>query len=409
MNQAATSSATAASEITSRAGARRRRLLSFTALVVIGALVWGGYEWAVARHYESTDNAYVQGNMVQISPQTAGTVQSIFADETDFVKAGQVLVALDPADANVALEQAKASLAQAVRKVRTTYVNNDSLAAQVRLREAQVVQARNELSRAQSDLQRRQSLSGNGAVSGEEISHAKSQVDAAQAALTASQAAVASAREQLAGNRSLTEGVDVQQHPEVQMAAAKLREAWLARQRTALLAPVDGYVAKRVVQVGQRVAPGLPLLTVVPLHDLWVDANFKENQLRSLRMGQPVELVADLYGDAVKFEGTIAGLGVGTGAAFSLLPAQNATGNWIKVVQRVPVRIALDEAQLKEHPLRVGLSMDARVNVSQQDGKLLADVPRTSPAAQTAVYLQQEAGADAVITEVIASNLGKAG
>ena len=386
---------------------RKQWLLRLTGLVVVLGAAYGVYDWMVNSHYEETDNAYVQGNIVQIAPQTAGTVQAIMADDTDYVQEGQILLRLDPADAKLAFDQAKATLAQAVRQVRTLYVNNGSYTAQIAQRQAEVAKAKNDVLRAQSDLKRRQALSGNGAVSKEELSHAQSQVDAAQAALNAAQAAVNTAREQLASNQSLTDGLNIQEHPNVQAAAAKVREAYLAMQRTELVSPVSGVVGKRSVQVGQRVAPGNALMTVVPMKQLWVEANFKENQLRNLRIGQPAKMTADLYGKKVEFKGTIAGLGVGTGAAFSLLPAQNATGNWIKVVQRVPVRIALDAEQLNEHPLRVGLSMVVDVDIQQQDGKLLADATRKEPVVQTRVYELQEQGADAVVAQVIADNTGK--
>ncbi|GAB2702237.1 HlyD family efflux transporter periplasmic adaptor subunit [Comamonas sediminis] len=386
---------------------RKKWLLRLTGLVVVLGAAYGIYDWMVNSHFEETDNAYVQGNLVQIAPQTAGTVQSILADDTDYVKEGQALVRLDPADAKVAFEQAKANLAQAVRQVRTLYVNNGSYTAQIAQRQAEVAKAKNDLVRAQSDFKRRQALTGNGAVSKEELSHAQSQVDAAQAAVNAAQAAVNTAREQLASNQSLTEGISVNDHPNVQAAAAKVREAYLAMQRNELVSPVSGVVGKRSVQVGQRVAPGTPLMTVVPMNQLWVEANFKENQLRNLRLGQPVKMTADLYGKKIEYSGTVEGLGVGTGSAFSLLPAQNATGNWIKVVQRVPVRIALDPQQVQAHPLRVGLSMLVDVDIQNQDGKLLADVPRKEPLVQTNVYDVQDEGADAVIAQVIASNAGK--
>ena len=386
---------------------RKKWLFHLTGLVVVLGAAYGIYDWMVNSHFEETDNAYVQGNIVQIAPQTAGTVQSIMADDTDYVKEGQIMVRLDPADAKVAFEQAKANLAQAVRQVRTLYVNNGSYTAQIAQRQAEVSKARNDLARAQNDLKRRQALTGNGAVSKEELSHAQSQVDAAQAAVTAAQAAVSTAREQLASNQSLTEGISVNEHPNVQAAAAKVREAYLAMQRVELVSPVSGVVGKRSVQVGQRVAPGTPLMTVVPMNQLWVEANFKENQLRNLRLGQPVKMTADLYGKKIEYTGTVEGLGVGTGSAFSLLPAQNATGNWIKVVQRVPVRIALDPKQLEEHPLRVGLSMLVDVDIQNQDGKLLAEVPRKEPLVQTNVYDVQDKGADAVIAEVITNNAGK--
>ena len=386
---------------------RKKWLFRLTGLVVVLGAAYGIYDWMVNSHFEETDNAYVQGNIVQIAPQTAGTVQSIMADDTDYVKEGQIMVRLDPADAKVAFEQAKANLAQAVRQVRTLYVNNGSFTAQIAQRQAEVSKAKNDLARAQNDLKRRQALTGNGAVSKEELSHAQSQVDAAQAAVTAAQAAVSTAREQLASNQSLTEGISVNEHPNVQAAAAKVREAYLAMQRVELVSPVSGVVGKRSVQVGQRVAPGTPLMAVIPMNQLWVEANFKENQLRNLRLGQPVKMTADLYGKKVEYTGTVEGLGVGTGSAFSLLPAQNATGNWIKVVQRVPVRIALDPKQLEAHPLRVGLSMLVDVDIQNQDGKLLAEVPRKEPLVQTNVYDVQDKGADAVIAEVITNNAGK--
>ena len=383
---------------------RKKALLMLAATVAVVGVAWGAYEWLVARHYESTDNAYVQGNVVQITPQIGGTVLSIHADDTDFVKAGQPLVKLDPADAKVALEQAEAALGQTVRQVRTLYANNGSLAAQVALRQADVAKAQAEVARANDDYNRRAALVGNGAVSREELNHAQAQVNSARSMLAAAQAAVVGAREQLAGNQAMTSGTDAEQHPQVQAAAAKVREAWLAQQRAVLVAPVDGYVAKRTVQLGQRIAAGTPLMSIIPLNQVWVDANFKEVQLRNLRIGQPVELKADLYGKHVEYRGTIAGLGVGTGAAFSLLPAQNATGNWIKVVQRVPVRVALDASELAAHPLRVGLSMEATVDVSKQDGKTLADAPRSSAMTQTQAFQTQDDGADAEVRRVIATN-----
>jgi len=385
---------------------RKRALTGLAAVVALAAIGWGVYDWLVLSHFEDTDNAYVQGNVVQITPQVGGTVTAIFADETEPVKAGQPLVRLDPADAGVALAQAEAALGQAVRQVRTLYANNGSFGAQVKLREADVAKARSQLVTAQQDLARRQGLAGGGAVSGEELAHARAQVTSAQSALDAAQAAVVAAREQLASNQALTDGTDVDQHPSVQAAAAKLREAWLAAHRTELPAPVSGYVSKRSVQLGQRVAPGAPLMALVPLDQLWVDANFKENQLRHIRVGQPVTLTADMYGGKVEFHGKVAGLGIATGAASALLPAQNATGNWIKVVQRVPVRIALDAEQVKAHPLRVGLSMEARVDVADQSGADLAAAPRTEPLAQTSVFAQQDGAADDLVRKIIARNMG---
>ncbi len=270
-----------------------------------------------------------------------------------------------------------------------------------------MVKAQTDIARANDDLNRRQSLTGNGAVSKEELNHAQTQLANAKSALAAAQAGVVAAREQLASNQAMTEGTSVEQHPSVQAAAAKVREAYLATQRAALPAPVDGYVAKRTVQLGQRVAAGTPMMSIIPLSQVWVDANFKEVQLRNIRIGQPVKLTADVYGTKVEYTGTVAGLGAGTGAAFALLPAQNATGNWIKVVQRVPVRVALDPKQLAEHPLRVGLSMDATVDVTNKDGKTLADAPRENALSQTQVYTALDDNANAEVRRVIAANAGR--
>jgi membrane fusion protein (multidrug efflux system) len=388
-------------------GVRKKALAAVAAVVALGAAAWGACYALVLSHYESTDNAYVQGNVVQITPQVGGTVLAINADDTDFVKAGQPLVTLDTADARVALDQAEAQLAQTVREVRTLFANNAALKAQIALREADVARARSDLVRAQDDVNRRAPLVASGAVGQEEFNHADAQLTAAKSAVAGAQSALQAAREQLAANQALTDGTSVEQHPNVQRASARVREAYLALKRAALPAPVDGYVARRNVQVGQRVQAGSPLLTVVALDQLWVDANFKESQLQKLRIGQPVSLVADVYGQKVEYHGTVAGLGAGTGAAFALLPAQNATGNWIKVVQRVPVRVTLDPRQLAEHPLRVGLSMEVKVDVSEQGGRMLADAPRTQPVAQTTVFDELDRDADGEVRRIIAANLGR--
>ncbi len=398
----------AASQTAAPAGnpKRRKALTALAAVVVVAGLGWTAYEVLVASHYETTDNAYVQGNVIQITPQIGGTVLAILADDTDFVKAGQPLVKLDPADAKLALDQAEANLAQTVRQVRTLYANNGSLAAQITLREADVAKAQSEIARANDDLNRRQSLVGNGAVSKEELNHAQTQLANARSAMASAQAGVVAAREQLSSNQAMTDGTSIEQHPSVQAAGAKVREAYLASQRAAMPAPVDGYVAKRTVQLGQRVAAGTPMMSIIPLKQVWVDANFKEVQLRNIRIGQPVKLTADVYGKKVEYTGTVAGLGAGTGAAFALLPAQNATGNWIKVVQRVPVRISLDQKQLAENPLRVGLSMDAEVDVRNKDGKTLADGGQPSIVSQTEVYSALDSGANEEVRRVIAANTG---
>ncbi len=386
------------------ANAARKKALTVISIAVLLGLAYGGFEWFVNRHSEDTDNAYVQGNVIQITPQISGTVMAILADDTDFVKAGQPLVQLDPADAQVALDLAEANLAQSVRQVRTLYANNGSLSAQIALRESDIARAQTDIARATDDLQRRQSLVGNGAVSKEELGHTQSQLAMAQNALSAAKAGVAAAREQLASNQALTDGTTIDAHPSVLAAAAKVREAFLAAHRAALPAPVDGYVAKRTVQLGQRVAAGTPLMSLIALNQLWVDANFKEVQLRNIRIGQPVTLTADLYGKKVEYKGTVAGMSAGTGAAFALLPAQNATGNWIKVVQRVPVRITLDAQQLAQNPLRVGLSMEATVDVTDQSGKALSVAPQAASSVQTQVFAAMDTQANAEVRKIIAAN-----
>ncbi|MCO4889172.1 HlyD family efflux transporter periplasmic adaptor subunit [Cupriavidus sp. WGtm5] len=375
-------------------GKRKRMLLSLSAAIAVAGIGYGVYWGLYARHFESTDDAYVAGNVVQVTPLVAGTVVSIAADDTQLVTAGQPLIQLDRADTQVALEQAEAQLAQAVREVRTLYVNNGSLAANVALREADVAKARD-------DLRRRQAIAGSGAVSNEEISHA-------QAALKGAESALLAAREQLASNKVLTDQTTVENHPNVQRAAANLRSAYLSFARSALPAPVTGYVAKRSVQVGQRVAAGAPLMAVVPLDQVWVDANFKEVQITHMRIGQPVTLEADVYGSRVEYRGKVAGFSAGTGSAFSLLPAQNATGNWIKVVQRLPVRIALDPQQLKDHPLRVGLSMTVKVDVRREEGAAMAAAAPARPM-QTDVYDKVAQDADQLIARIITANNGGRG
>jgi membrane fusion protein, multidrug efflux system len=389
---------------------KRRKALGLATLVVfVAALAYGAYWALVLNHYESTDNAYVQGNVVQITPQVGGTVVAINADDTDHVKLGQVLVKLDPADARVALDQAEAQLAQTVREVRTLYANNSTLKAQIAVREAEAQRARSDLARALDDVERRAPLVATGAVGKEELDHSRAQLTAARNSAAAAQAALVAAREQLASSRTLTDGTVVDRHPSVLRAAARVREAYLALQRAELLAPVEGYVAKRSVQLGQRVQAGVPLMSVIPLGQVWVEANFKETQLRDMRLGQPVELTADVYGGKVAYHGVVAGLGAGTGSAFALLPAQNASGNWIKVIQRVPVRVTLDAKEVAEHPLRVGLSMEVKVDVRDTSGRMLAQGTRASSAERTGVFELGDQAAEADVRRIIAANLRGAG
>ena len=386
---------------------RKKALTAVAAAVAVAGIAYGAYYALVLNHFESTDNAYVQGNVVQLTPQVGGTVLAINADDTDFVKAGTPLVKLDTADARVALDQAEAQLAQTVREVRILFANNATLQAQIALREADQARAESDLARAQDDLARRAPLVATGAVGKEEFNHTNAQLSAAKSAVAAAKSAVLAAREQLTSNQSLTDNTSVEQHPNVLRASARVREAYLALKRAELPSPVDGYVAKRSVQVGQRVQAGAPLMSVIALDQVWVDANFKESQLQSLRIGQPVSLKADLYGKKVEYHGKIEGLGAGTGAAFALLPAQNATGNWIKVVQRVPVRVSLDPRELADHPLRVGLSMDAKVDISDTSGKMLADAPRRSAVAQTTVFDEVDRMAEDEVHRIVATNLGR--
>ncbi len=303
------------------------------------------------QHEEETEDAYVAGRVVQITPQTGGTVRKVLHDDTDVVKKGDVLAVLDDGNYVLAYERAKNELIQAVRQNRQQNAATSQAGAQVALRRA-------DLARAQDDLRRRSALAESGAVSAEELAHARAAVSQAQAAVKAALAEESSARAALGGQVALRE------QPAVQMAVSRLKDAWLNLQRTQIRAPVDGQVAKRSVQVGQQVAAGAPLMAVVPLSDVWVDANFKETQLRRMKIGQPVELVSDLYGKQTVYRGRVAGFSAGTGSAFSLIPAQNATGNWIKVVQRVPVRIELNREDVNRHPLRIGLSMTVKVDIS---------------------------------------------
>ena len=372
----------------------RRRGVLFLLLFVFVAAGAGWTAWwnLAGRWHENTDNAYVAGHVVQVTPQVAGTVVAIGAEDTDRVQAGQVLVRLDPSDAQVALGQAEAQLAEAVREVRTLYARNATL-------EALQAQRASELAKAEEDLARRSPLASTGAVSKEDVEHARNAVESAREALTA-------AREDLATNRVRTEGTAVAKHPAVAAAAARVRDAFLALHRTTIVAPVTGYVARRTVQVGQRVAPGALLMAVVPLDGVWVDANFKEIQLRDMRIGQPVRLHADLYGDRIEYRGKVAGLSAGTGGAFALLPPQNATGNWIKVVQRLPVRIELEPAQLKAHPLLIGLSMRADVEIRDTGGLQLAAAPRTTQAWVPAAVAKETEDAEARVRAIVAANLG---
>ncbi|OZI19436.1 EmrA/EmrK family multidrug efflux transporter periplasmic adaptor subunit [Bordetella genomosp. 9] len=387
---------------------RKRLMLIATGVFVLLAIAYGAWWWLVGSHFEDTDDAYVHGNLVQITPQVPGTVVAIEADDTETIEAGAPLVRLDPSDTDIALRQAEAKLAQTVRQVRTLYVQNDALAADIAVRKADLERAQADLTRARSDLARRQTLAKSGGVSGEEILHAQTTLKSAESGVAQAQAALEASKAKLATNQALTHGTTVENHPDVREAEAELRNAWLAQSRTVLPAPVTGMVARRSVQVGQRVAPGNTLMNVVPLDQVWVEANFKEGQLREMRVGQPATLTADLYGGSVTYHGKVIGLDAGTGSAFALLPAQNATGNWIKVVQRVPVRIALDPQELKAHPLRIGLSMDVEVDLSKKDGASVTEqTPRAEPALATKAFEPDHTQVDAMIQKIVQENLAQ--
>ncbi|MCC2978088.1 HlyD family efflux transporter periplasmic adaptor subunit [Sphingomonas sp. PL-96] len=357
---------------------KRKKLLGIIAVVVlIAAVVFGAYYLLVSRHFVGTDNAYVGADTASVTPMIAAQVKSVGVADTQTVRKGTVLVQLDDSDARIAVAQAEADLARAERQYGQTSATSTALAAQVQARDADIARARAQLSAAQADydrarvdLARRQKLAPNGAVSGEELSSATNAFATARANLELARAGVAQASStrgqatgQLAANNALIRGTTAATAPEVLAAQAKLAQAKLDLERTVIRAPIDGVITRRNVQVGQRVAPGTALMLIVPLNQLYVDANFKEGQLNRVKVGQPVTLTSDLYGGDVEYHGRVIGFSGGTGSSFALIPAQNATGNWIKVVQRLPVRVALDPRELQAHPLRVGLSMDAEIDL----------------------------------------------
>ncbi len=371
--------------------AKRKRGLAIAGVAFAVIAIAYGIYWAIdLRYIQSTDDAYVGGNVVQITSQVSGTVIGIGADDTNFVKAGQPLVQLDKADAEVMLDQADAALAKSVREVRSLFATSGRLQATVEMRQA-------DLAKANEDLARRERLAGSGAISKEDAQHAR---DAARTA----QAELMGAQQDLAANRARVDRTSIENHPDVKNAAAHVHDAYIAYSRTVLPAPVSGMVAKRSVQLGQRVNPGVPLMAVVPLDQVWVDANFKEGQIANMRIGQPVNVTADVYGGKTEFHGKVVGFGAGTGAAFSLLPAQNATGNWIKIVQRLPVRIALDPKEVAEHPLQIGLSMQAEVDTHDRNGKQLPEGGQLASNYTTDVFKSIDQQADGRIKSIIAAN-----
>jgi len=388
-----------------KAAKRRKLIITAITIFLIAGMGYGGYHWTSLNEVD-TDDAYVGGNLVQITPQVGGTVTSIVADDTQFVQAGQVLVKLDGAETSMVLEQAVAQLAQAVRAVRVTYAQTLVLQLLVVEHQADVNTAQANLAKVEDILHRRQELSGTGAVGAEELSQAQIAVKTSKSTLDMAQAGVKTALAQVVANEAQTDGTVLAQNPNVRLAASRVREAYLAYERTTILAPVTGMVARRTVQLGQRVVSGTPLMSVVPLSEVWVEANFKETQLREIRIGQTANVTTDIYGDKVNFIGKVVGISAGSGSAYALLPPQNATGNWIKVVQRVPVRIALDSAQLSKYPLRVGMSTKVTVNITGHSGPMVVVEPPIRSAMQTDVYVANWDKANALVTRIIASNSG---
>ena len=378
-------------------GKRRRVLLLIAAVFLLLGVAWVVFWATVLSLRERTDDAYVNGNKVVISAQVPGTVVAVLADDTQFVTAGQVLARLDPIDAETALARSESALAQTVRQVRQQSLMADQYDAMIESR-------RLELARAQEDLVKRIPLLAESAIAPEDVRHARESVALARAA-------VQQTLQQAAAAHALVDGTRVEDNPAVLEAKAAFRDAWIAAQRNAVVAPVAGYVAERSVQLGQHIQAGQALMTVIPLNVLWVDANFKEVQLRNLRIGQPAEVRSDLYGAAFVYHGHVQGMAAGTGAAFALLPAQNASGNWIKVVQRVPVRIRIDAAELIQSPLRVGLSATVTVDTTHRDGAVLAAPSADAPVGDTQVYRQDleraNAQADAVVTRNVAGGAGR--
>jgi len=373
-------------------GKRKGALLLLTLLFIVIAVAYGIYWFLVLRHFEETDDAYVAGNQVQIMAQVSGSVTKVWADNTDYVKQGDVLVTLDATDAQQAFEKAQTALASSVRQTRQLMINGKQLQASIELQ-------RTALAQAQTDLNRRVPLGNANLIGREELQHARNAVATAQAQLDV-------AIQQYNANQAMILDTRLEDQPAVKQAAAELRNAWLALQRTKIVSPITGYVSRRAVQPGAQISPTTSLMAVVPATGLWVDANFKETQLAHMRIGQTATVVSDLYGDEVKYTGKVVGLDMGTGSAFSLLPAQNATGNWIKVVQRLPVRIELDAKQLSDHPLRIGLSTLVNVDTTNRDGQVLSSQVRTSPAYESNARELDLKPVNTLIENIVKANAG---
>lgn len=371
---------------------RRTIIVLVSTFFIITALICSIYWFLVLRHHQSTDNAYIAGNQIQIMSQVPGSVITVNVENTDFVKSGTVLVKLDTKDAILALEKAKTNLANSVRQTHQHMIDSRQYQANISLR-------RSELNKLQQDLQRREILGQSKVIGKEELQHAREAVTSAKAALDV-------AIEQFNANQAIVLDTPLAKQPTVLQAASELRNAWLTLERTQIVTPVDGYVSRRSVQVGARITPATPLMAVVPTDNMWIDANFKETQLADIRIGQPAKITTDFYGKNIVYQGRVEGLDMGTGSAFSLLPAQNASGNWIKIVQRLPVRITIDTEQLKKYPLRIGLSSEVTVDTSNKNGLTLSRKIRANPAYHTNVFKIDMAPVDQLVTDIINNNSG---
>ncbi|KNH33803.1 multidrug efflux MFS transporter periplasmic adaptor subunit EmrA [Pantoea vagans] len=372
---------------------KRKSVLIVLALIfVLIGIAWGVYWFLVLRHFQETDDAYVAGNQVQVMAQVSGSVNKVWLEDTDFVKKGDVLVSLDKTDAEQAFEKAQTALATSVRQTHQLMINGKQYQASITLQQTALAQA-------QADLKRREPLGAANLIGREELQHARDAVATAKAQLDV-------AIQQYNANQAMILNTSLENQPAVQQSAAELRDAWLALQRTEIRSPMDGFVSRRSVQVGSQISTSTPLLAVVPATNLWVDANFKETQLAGVRIGQPVTVVADIYGDEVVYQGKVAGLDMGTGSAFSLLPAQNATGNWIKVVQRLPVRIELNQEDIARHPLRIGLSTLVKIDTTSKEGSALATSARQQAAYSSNALAIDLAPVNQLITDIVRANAG---
>ncbi|WP_428943846.1 multidrug efflux MFS transporter periplasmic adaptor subunit EmrA [Pantoea sp. FN060301] len=371
---------------------RKRALLFLAALFILIGVAWLVYWFMVLRHFQETDDAYVAGNQVQIMAQVPGSVNKVWFEDTDYVKKGDVLVTLDKTDAEQSFEKAKNALATSVRQTHQLIINSRQYQANIELQKTALAQA-------QADLKRREPLGAANLIGREDLQHARDAVATAKAQLDV-------AEQQLNANQAMILNTSLENQPAVKQSAAELRDAWLALQRTEIVSPINGFVSRRSVQVGAQISTATPLMAIVPASNLWVDANFKETQLAGVRIGQPATVVSDIYGDDVIYHGKVAGLDMGTGSAFSLLPAQNATGNWIKVVQRLPVRIELDPKEVEQHPLRIGLSTLVKIDTSNAEGAVLATQVRKTPAYESDALLLDLAPANQLISDIIRANAG---